>query len=125
LYSDGVTGENYLRGVQQADAAGVVTFTSIYPGAYQGRWPHAHFEVYPDLAAAAASTGKLRTTQLALPEDVCKQVYAGPGYKGSTQNLSQLSLDTDMVFRDGYSLQLAKVTGTVDQGLTATLNVPV
>ena len=26
---------------------------------------------------------------------------------------------------DGYSLQLAKVTGSVDQGYSATLNVPV
>jgi protocatechuate 3,4-dioxygenase beta subunit len=125
LYSDGVTGENYLRGVQQTDAQGVVRFASIYPGTYPGRWPHAHFEIYPNPAAAAASTGKLRTTQLALPEDVSKLVYAGPGYDGSTQNLSQLSLDTDSVFRDGYSLQLAKVTGTVAQGLAATLNVPV
>src|SRR6476619_5132975 len=31
LYSDGVTGENYLRGVQETDANGVVTFTSIFP----------------------------------------------------------------------------------------------
>jgi protocatechuate 3,4-dioxygenase beta subunit len=31
VYSDGVTGENYLRGVQATDAAGTVTFASIYP----------------------------------------------------------------------------------------------
>jgi hypothetical protein len=30
-----------------------------------------------------------------------------------------------MVFSDGYSLQLAKVTGTVADGMTAALNVPV
>jgi hypothetical protein len=30
-----------------------------------------------------------------------------------------------MVFADGYSLQLAKVAGSVDAGMTATLNVPV
>ena len=30
-----------------------------------------------------------------------------------------------MVFSDGYSLQMAKVTGSVGSGLTATLNVPV
>jgi hypothetical protein len=30
-----------------------------------------------------------------------------------------------MVFSDGYSLQLATVTGDVGDGLTATLNVPV
>ena len=50
LYSDGVTDENYLRGVQVADAAGRVRFTSIFPACYTGRWPHVHFEVYPDQA---------------------------------------------------------------------------
>lgn len=46
LYSNGVTAENYLRGVQESDADGVVTFDSIYPACYSGRWPHIHFEVY-------------------------------------------------------------------------------
>ncbi|HEX3088867.1 MAG TPA: hypothetical protein VHQ23_09435, partial [Ilumatobacteraceae bacterium] len=31
LYSQGVTNENYLRGVQEADSNGVVTFTTVYP----------------------------------------------------------------------------------------------
>jgi protocatechuate 3,4-dioxygenase beta subunit len=39
----GVTDQNYLRGVQEADADGIVTFTSIYPACYAGRWPHIHF----------------------------------------------------------------------------------
>ncbi len=125
LYSDGVTEENYLRGVQEADSAGAVRFTSIYPAAYQGRWPHIHFEVYPSLAKATSASDKLRTSQLALPEDASKLVYATDGYGQSVQNLSRTSLDTDNVFSDGYSLQLATVTGTVEQGLTATLTVPV
>ncbi len=43
----------------------------------------------------------------------------------SVANLAQLTLDTDGIFSDGYSLQLAKVTGSVDDGYTLTLNVPV
>ena len=125
LYSDGVTDENYLRGVQQADGDGYVTFTSIYPAAYAGRWPHIHFEVYPSIDDATSASNKLRTTQLALPEDVSRRVYATDGYGASSANLDQTSLDRDMVFSDGYSLQLATVTGSVDSGLTATLNVPV
>jgi protocatechuate 3,4-dioxygenase beta subunit len=125
LYSQGVTEENYLRGVQETDAAGQVTFTSIYPAAYSGRWPHIHFEVYPNLAAATSASGKLRTSQLALPEETSSQVYATSGYATSVRNLAQTSLDTDNVFRDGYSLQMATVTGSVDAGLAATLKVPV
>jgi protocatechuate 3,4-dioxygenase beta subunit len=125
LYSKGITQENYLRGVQETGSDGTVTFTSIFPAAYSGRWPHVHFEVYPSLDAATTASGKLRTSQLAFPEDACRQVYATDGYAQSVQNLAQASLETDMVFSDGYSLQLAKVTGNVGDGMTATLNVPV
>jgi protocatechuate 3,4-dioxygenase beta subunit len=125
MYSDSVADENFLRGVQEADSDGNVTFTSIFPGAYSGRWPHIHFEIYPSLAKATAASTKLRTTQLALPEDACQTVYATKGYEASVGNLAQSSLDTDMVFSDGYSLQLAKVSGSVADGYTATLTVPV
>ena len=47
LYSPGATDQNYLRGVQEADGSGRVTFTSIYPACYSGRWPHIHFEGVP------------------------------------------------------------------------------
>ena len=124
LYSEGITQENYLRGVQEAGSDGSVQFTSIFPAAYAGRWPHIHFEVYPSLDATTAS-GKLRTSQLALPEAPCRLVYATEGYSQSLRNLAQTSLETDNVFSDGYSLQLATVTGNVTDGMTATLNVPV
>lgn len=117
--------QNYLRGVQEADANGTVTFTSIFPGCYAGRWPHIHFEVYPTLADATSATNRLRTSQLAFPQDVCETVYATEGYEDSVQNLAGVSLDSDMVFSDGYSLQLAKVAGSVSEGYTATLRVPV
>jgi protocatechuate 3,4-dioxygenase beta subunit len=80
LYSEGVTQENYLRGVQETGGDGSVTFTSIFPAASSGRWPHVHFEVYPSLDAATTASGKLRTSQLAFPEDACRQVYAADGY---------------------------------------------
>ncbi|SNT01520.1 Protocatechuate 3,4-dioxygenase beta subunit [Asanoa hainanensis] len=125
LYSNGVEQQNYLRGVQVADAAGKVTFTSVYPAAYDGRWPHIHFEVYADLAKATSAADKLRTSQLALPEEASTKVYATSGYEQSVRNMGNTSLETDMVFSDGYSLQLGTVTGDVEQGLTVTLSVPV
>ncbi|MBM7519728.1 dioxygenase family protein [Nocardioides nitrophenolicus] len=125
MYDDEIADENYLRGVQAADEDGNLTFTTIFPACYSGRWPHMHFEVYESLDAATDVANKLRTSQLALPEDVCNDVYATEGYEQSVQNLAKLSLDTDGIFSDGYSLQLAKVTGSVDEGYTVTLNVPV
>ncbi len=118
--------ENYLRGVQEADDDGAVEFTTIFPAAYSGRWPHMHFEIYPSLAEATGAENKLRTSQLALPEDVCNDVYANAeGYEASVANMQQTSLASDNVFSDGYSLQMAAVSGSVDEGYTVTLNVPV
>jgi len=126
MYSDGVTEENYLRGVQEADDDGWLEFTTIFPACYSGRWPHMHFEVYESLDKATDVDNKLRTSQLALPKEVCDDVYNNvEGYEASVDNLAQLSLDTDGIFSDGYSLQLAKVTGSIDVGYTVTLNVPV
>jgi protocatechuate 3,4-dioxygenase beta subunit len=125
LYSEGVTDQNYLRGVQEADTAGALAFTSIFPAAYTGRWPHIHFEVYPSLADATSAGTLLTTTQLALPEDVCETVYATDGYSQSVRNLADTSLEADMVFSDGWETQLATVTGDVSTGYVATLTVPV
>jgi len=125
LYSAGATNQNYLRGVQAADANGKVTFTTVFPACYSGRWPHIHFEVYPSLTAATNVENKIATSQLALPKATCDLVYATSGYQSSITNLSQVSLASDMVFSDGSSLELATITGSIATGLTATLTVAV
>jgi protocatechuate 3,4-dioxygenase beta subunit len=117
--------QNYLRGVQETDASGVATFTSIFPGCYSGRWPHIHFEIFPSAAKAVAVNGKVKTSQLALPADVSSAVYATSGYEQSVTNLSRISLASDNVFSDGASLQVATVTGSVAAGYTAALTVGV
>ena len=116
LYSEGVTSENYLRGVQETDARGQVKFDTIFPACYSGRWPHIHFEVYPSLAKATNSANKIATSQVALPEATSKAVYATSGYEQSLSNLSRVSLDSDNVFTDGYDLQMPTLTGEVSSG---------
>jgi protocatechuate 3,4-dioxygenase beta subunit len=125
LYSAGATQENYLRGVQAAGADGVVRFTSIFPAAYQGRWPHAHFEVFPSLAGATAAGKNTTVSQLALPKAVCEEVYATDAYATSRANLSRITLENDSVFRDGAASQLATVTGSLSSGFVASLVVAV
>ncbi|WP_404448286.1 intradiol ring-cleavage dioxygenase [Microbacterium marinum] len=126
MYSSGVEDNTWLRGVQVADANGQVTFTSIVPGCYAGRWPHIHFEVYPDVDAITDSTNAIATSQLAVPEDILGGIYALPAYDGSSQNLSQITLDSDNVFgEDGGELQLATVSGDLDTGYVASLVVRV
>jgi protocatechuate 3,4-dioxygenase beta subunit len=125
LYSNGVTDQNYLRGVQEAGADGNVTFTTIFPAAYSGRWPHVHFEVYPTLAEATKAGNPIATSQLALPEDICNTVYATSGYEQSVRNMAQTSLARDMVFSDGAEQETPTASGDVDSGITLTLTVPV
>jgi protocatechuate 3,4-dioxygenase beta subunit len=125
LYTSGVSNQNYLRGVAQTDATGVVSFTSIYPGCYAGRWPHVHFEVFASLAAATNVANKIATSQIALPKAASDQVYALSAYGNSAANAARITLATDNVFSDGSSLKLATVTGSVSEGLVAALTVAV
>jgi protocatechuate 3,4-dioxygenase beta subunit len=125
LYTQGVTNQNYLRGVQEADANGRVTFQSIYPGCYAGRWPHIHFEVYPNLSSATSVRNKTATSQIALPKSANDLVYATSGYEQSIRNAAQITLASDNVFSDGSSLELATMSGDTASGWTATLTVAV
>lgn len=122
MYSEGATEQNYLRGVQPTDRDGRVRFTTIFPGAYPGRWPHVHFEVYEDVAAATGGGTPLLTSQLALPDDACRSVYAsGDDYSESRRVFPQTTLQSDGIFNDGWSHQVATVSGQAGSGMTASL----
>jgi protocatechuate 3,4-dioxygenase beta subunit len=127
LYSSGVTDQNYLRGIQETDGTGKVTFTSIFPACYSGRWPHIHFEVYSSLVNATSGDGPIvKTSQIALPSTAADAVYATDGYSRSVSNLSQVSLATDNVFGDdSAATELATVTGSVTDGYLATLTIAI
>jgi len=126
MYDSGLQNENYLRGVQEADANGQVTFKTIYPGAYNGRWPHIHFEVFESMNNATAAGQVLAVSQIALTEAACKEVYASAVYESSAQNFPRTTLKSDNVFgNDGGIYQLATITGSVAAGYAAGLNVTV
>lgn len=126
LYDSGLENENYLRGVQEADANGQVTFKTIYPGAYNGRWPHIHFEVFESMNNATAAGQVLAVSQIALTDAACKEVYASSGYETSARNFPNTTLKSDNVFGDdGGIYQLATMSGSVAGGYTAGLNVTV
>lgn len=99
---------------------------SIFPACYSGRWPHIHFEVYPDQAGITDASNAIATSQIALPQDVCDVVYAQSGYEQSVSNLARVTLATDNVFGDdGGVHELGAVTGDVASGYTVSLTAPV
>ena len=55
-----------------------MTFTTIFPACYSGRWPHIHFEVYPSLAKATNSSNKIATSQMALTEAASRRCTPPP-----------------------------------------------
>jgi protocatechuate 3,4-dioxygenase beta subunit len=125
MYSSPIAAENYLRGVQQADANGLVTFTTIFPGCYPGRMPHVHFEIYPTLAGSMSAANRIRTSQFGFPAATLADAYGASGYAASARNLASMSYATDSVFGDGTSLQIAGITGSASLGYVATLAVGV
>lgn len=123
LYSSGVSSENYLRGVQVTDAHGQVTFTTIFPACYAGRWPHIHVEVYPSLALAVNVSHVSKTTQIALTADACSAVFATTGYGASVANFKQITLASDNVFSDGVTLETPTIAGSTSAGYALAMTV--
>ncbi|MGV3458240.1 dioxygenase family protein [Sphingomonas sp.] len=119
-----VPAESWLRGVGVTDANGQVTFTTIFPGCYTGRWPHIHFEVFSSLSAATGGNFARLISQLAMPADTCATVYNGSStYTSSVANLARITVASDNVFGNNTAAQIAQQTptmsGSVANGYTA------
>lgn len=106
--------QTYLRGIQTTDANGNVTFTTIYPGWYQGRATHIHVEV-------TRNGAPVKVTQIAFPEAVTATVYATGVY--ASRGLNPTSNASDNVFSDGVALETATLSGDPASGYTAGLTV--
>src|SRR5262245_110114 len=113
-YSEYTTAGTYCRGLQKTDANGLATFTTIYPGWYQGRATHIHLEVF-------VNGSMVKTTQMAFPDDVTAAVYAQGVYASRGQNPTTNSRDN--VFSDGVASELATMSGTVASGYTASVQI--
>ena len=126
MYTQGVEDQTWLRGVQVADSDGKVSFTTIVPGCYSGRWPHLHFEVYPDIASATDVANVIATSQVAFPADMLGPIYERGEYDGSARNLTAVgSVEQDGIFADSVDLEMPTISGSIDAGYTATLAVNV
>ena len=111
------TGQTFLRGIQTTDASGRVTFTTVFPGWYQGRATHIHVEV--KIGGAV-----VKVTQIAFEESVIAAVYATGVYAAKGRNPT--SNAGDMVFADSLSSETATITGgDATNGYTASFTVAV
>ena len=113
-------GETFCRGIQDVDSDGMVLFETIYPGWYSGRITHIHFQVF--LFSSSTATA---TSQIAFPQEITQAIYDSTLYASHGQNTSVGSFSQDNVFSDGVTYQLAEVTGDLENGYVATLQVGV
>jgi protocatechuate 3,4-dioxygenase beta subunit len=125
LYSSAAASESYLRAIQLTDSAGVASFRTIFPGCYDGRMPHMHFEIFTSLAQATSGNNDIKTSQLAFPVDVCNTVYATAEYAASKNNFARISFATDGVFSDGYTSELCAATGDGANGYAAEIKLSI
>ena len=110
------TARTFLRGIQTTNAAGQVSFTTIYPGWYQGRATHIHAEV-------TVSGRSVKVTQIAFPESVNNAVHSSGVYASRGNNpTSNLS---DGIFSDSLASELVTPTGSPSGGYTASFQIVV
>jgi protocatechuate 3,4-dioxygenase beta subunit len=120
--------QNYLRAVGVTDANGEVSFTTIFPGCYSGRWPHIHFEIYKTLDLATHYGNRILCSQMAMPADECSHVYnVRDDYGNSGSNFVSLSIARDNVFGDNsdeeIEAQTLTMSGDTVNGYTASVTV--
>lgn len=110
-------GKKFLRGYQQTDAEGTVSFLTIYPGWYPGRAVHIHFKV----RANTATQGVVEmTSQLYFPDALSDKILASAPYAGATKKRTRN--EEDGIFRrGGEQLMLAPIAQT--QGYAAAFDV--
>lgn len=82
----------WLRGAQATDAAGVVRFTTIFPGWYVGRTVHIHCKVHLDRRTVL-------TTQLFFPDEFTDAIHLAV-LPYSERPLRDTRNDTDPVYDD-------------------------
>ena len=116
---------NYLRGLQLANRAGELKFTTIMPGCYGGRYPHCHFELFSSAAPALGGEAPLLVSQFAFPEDECRAVYESDArYGDSLRNLGRQPLSRDFVFGDtGAAGQVVTLAGSPIMGYRGFLTI--
>jgi protocatechuate 3,4-dioxygenase beta subunit len=109
-------GQTYLRGIQTTNNAGEVTFTTIYPGWYQGRATHIHVDV-------TMNGRSINVTQIAFPESINNAVHATGAY--ASRGANPMSNASDGIFADSLASELVTPTGDAVNGYTVTFQVGV
>jgi len=107
-------GEQFLRGYQMTDAAGLARFVTIYPGSYPGRAVHLHFKIRTDPGAAR---GEGFTSQLYFDDALTDRIHAGLPYR--REGVRRTRNADDGIFQAGGEKLMLNLTRTRVDGSQA------
>ena len=97
--------QTFLRGRQDTDNAGMVEFSTIYPGWYPGRTVHIHLMVH--------ANDRVYTSQLYFPDPLSNQVLATAPY--AERPGRDTTNDTDEIFPTGGDPAVLDVHPSADR----------
>lgn len=98
-------GQTFLRGYQVTDEQGTVTFTTIYPGWYQGRTVHIHFKVR---SGSASDQHYEFTSQFFFDDALSDQVFAENPYANKGRRI--VRNEDDLIYRESGGQLTLSVT---------------
>jgi protocatechuate 3,4-dioxygenase beta subunit len=114
-FGAGRTSRTFMRGIQRANADGVATFKTVYPGWYSGRTVHIHVKVH-------VRGNVVHTGQLYFPDAVTDAAYRRAPY--SSRPNRDVRNASDSVYRNGGRRSLLRLrrsgsgyVGTIKMGV--------
>ena len=110
-------GQTFLRGFQRTDADGAATFTTVYPGWYQGRAVHIHFTIRD---SAESQQGYEFTSQLYFDDALTDEVHSQGPYAEKGERDQRNS--TDGIYQGGGD-ELTLALTPQGEGYAATFNI--
>ena len=110
-------GKKFLRGYQMTDKSGRATFSTIYPGWYEGRTVHIHFTIRNNAGSAA---GHEFTSQIYFADADNDRILSQPPY--STKGKRTMRNESDGIFRENGS-QLIVPIQSASKGYSGTFDI--
>jgi protocatechuate 3,4-dioxygenase beta subunit len=111
-FGAGSGSRTFMRGIQRADANGIATFQTVYPGWYSGRAVHIHVKVH-------VGGNVVHTGQLFFSDAVTDAVYRRPPYSKRPNRDVRNAADSIFVNGGSKSLLTLRKQGTAYVGTIA------
>lgn len=118
---ESTVGETWLRGYQVTDSNGLATFTTIFPGWYQGRTTHIHLRLRSTYEST--DTGGTNTTQLFFPQDTIDTINTSISPYSSHGSNPTTNAGDHVYASETQGQNVLSLTGDTTSGFTSTIKI--